>query len=443
MNQNWGVLACIGAFGLTFAGGVALIVSQRQDPPPLVPPAPVKPEAPKEEEKEKPPPKVEKKEVVNKPTKPTRAVIIQQWKGTQPPAPKGENSPNFEDFFYREIAFDRYGGKLVGYTNREAVCWDAIGGNRLHTFPVASRVVPRKPPNPPDFVIDQQIRITRDGRVVAMIDKNGKSVTLYEASSGTKIGTYKAPKDRSEFTQWRPPEFTPRGDSLVYCINGGGNRDEICAVSASTAAGRKVSLGRAFKEERFDWIVLIPLLDQSIFIRQWRGDIVKVLDLNTGQERKLDSVTVKPFSLFENRGIKVSPDRRYLSARSITSIEVVDWQKDQRLMKAGAETIHNEWWTPCGKRLVILKSTNWITYRGGHRITPIGGWLELWDVQKGVKIGDFEQDKVGLMNSVSAIAFTPDGKRFALADRAAGIAVLDFEMAFGVAPLPPVAHPEE
>ena len=435
MNQNWGIYACIGAFALTFAGGFALILNQRKEGAKVeAPPAPRPAPEPDKEVPKKPPEKKDGIAPKDKPPVPSRPILIKQWQGTQPPKPKGEDSPNYEDFFYRELFFDRYGARLVGCTSREAVCWDALGGTRLQTFPAATHTTPRKPPNPPDFHIDQDIRISPDGRTVAMIDRNGKSVTLYDAGSGARIAIYTAPKDRSQYTDHHPPEFTPRSGYLIYCTNGGGNKDELCAVSASTGAGRKLDLGRAYTQERFAWVVLIPVLDESTLIRQQHGDAITALDLRTGKERALKSISVKPFSLFENRGIKMSPNRRYLSARTIKTIEIVDWKEDKRIMQTGATTIHNEWWTPDGKRIVMLKSTDWIQYVNNVRTTPIGGWLELWDVEKGVKISDFAQDKVGLKYSV-ALAFSPDGKlrhrRSGGKHRRAG-----FEMAFKVARAP-------
>ena len=219
------------------------------------------------------------------------------------------------------------------------------------------------------------------------------------------------------------------------------NTEVVCALNATTAAGKIVDLKR--KDGDFHWVVLAALPRESTFVRQLQGDAVVALDLRTGKERPLKSITVKPFSLFETRGIKFSPNRRYLSARTIKTIEIIDWKEDKRLMQAGAETIHNEWWTPDGKRLIMHKSTNWIQYVNNRRTTPLGGWLERWDVEKGVKIADFAQDSVGLKSSISALAISPDGKRFAIGDLAANLAILDFEMAFKVPPLPPLPRPEE
>ena len=306
MNQNWGIVACIGGFALTF--GFAMIASQRGEvakPAPVVKPAP----APEKETLVEPPPKpIAKKDGgVAKPPKPSRPILIKQWQGTQPPKPKGEDSPNFEDFFYRQIAMDKYGARILGYTNREAVCWDAIGGTRLQTLPAATRTTPRKPPNPPDFHIDQHIRISADAKRVAMIDKNGKSVTIYDAASGARIGTFSAPKDRSQYTDHYPPEFTPRGTYLIFCTSGGGNKDEIYAVSASSATGRRVDLGRAYTAERYSWIALIPFADGSTFFCQQQGDAIQALNLSSGKERPLNSTQSQPFTLFENAASRYLP----------------------------------------------------------------------------------------------------------------------------------------
>lgn len=46
------------------------------------------------------------------------------------------------------------------------------------------------------------------------------------------------------------------------------------------------------------------------------------------------------------------------------------------------------------------------------------------------------------MGGLSTVAFTRDGKTMVAADREVQIAVIDFERAFGVPPLPPTPRPE-
>jgi hypothetical protein len=46
-----------------------------------------------------------------------------------------------------------------------------------------------------------------------------------------------------------------------------------------------------------------------------------------------------------------------------------------------------------------------------------------------------------MVDGIKAIAFSGDGKRFALGDGKATVALFDFETAFGVALLPPLPRP--
>ena len=190
------------------------------------------------------------------------------------------------------------------------------------------------------------------------------------------------------------------------------------------------------------WHVLIGVPNESALIRHTiNRQGIFVLDLQSGQERRLKSVTIEPFSLFENRGIKLSPNGR-LSARGGQFV-VVDWKADRQLMQKNGGHL-NECFTPDGKRRSSC-GTDIIQYQlypSYKRLTPVGGWLELYDVEKGVLIGKCVPEHHGLTEGIRSIAFSGDGKKFALGDAAAGVALLDFEMAFGVAPLPPLPRPQ-
>src|SRR5262249_21593672 len=151
---------------------------------------------------------------------------------------------------------------------------------------------------------------------------------------------------------------------------------------------------------------------------------VFVLDMNTGKEKRLTSITIEPFSLFENRGIKLSPNGRYLSARHGRFL-IVDWKEDRRLMEQNGYH-KSEWFTPDGKRLVAACDTDFIQYVNFQRTTPVGGWLELYDVEKGVQIGKCVPQDHGMKDGITALAFSGDGKKFALADGKASVGIYDF-----------------
>lgn len=446
MNQQLSVVVCVIAFGLTFAAGFAFLRTQEaEDPRPQAnqkpaPEAVDKPEPKKEPEAPKQEQEVAKPAPAKDPA--ARPTLISNWTGAAPPAEKGENEPSYELYYARELSVDWTGARVLTATYLEAICWDSASGLPLQKFKVATRTVPRKPPDKPELHIDQEVRVSPGARTVAMIDKNGKSVTLHDAVSGARLGTFRAPKDRDRYMDHHPPEFSVGGDFLLFSIKSADNRDQVCSVTAANAQAGVLDLRRPKNESSFMWRVLIGMPRAATLIRHAYSDDVRVLDLSTAKERVLKSVTVKPFSLFQTRGIKMSPNGRYLSARGIGRVQVVDWQNDRLLMSTSGD-ISNEWFTPDGTRLVVGKDTDWIQYRGGERLTPIGGWLELWDVERGTKLADFRQDKVGLRQGYVALGFSGDGTKFALGDRKNGVALIDFEKAFGVPPLPPVPAPQE
>lgn len=443
MNQNLGIYAVMAAFVLSFGGAFVWIQSQRPDAPATVngPDAPAPADPPPEPAKKDSPPEPARKEVVTKPPTPTRPTLIKRWQLPQPPKPRGEESLNYERYFCREIGVDQTGSRVVTQTQLEAACWDAATGARLHTYTAASRTVPRKPPDKPELHIDEELFITRDARIVARVRRDGKAVILNEATTGRLIGTYQTPKDMSCYLDHYPPAFTPRGDYLLMMHNHGA----LAAVNTSTARGGVLRLAPDWgKAHTQMWRVLIGAPNDSALIRHTTNrQGIFVLDLNTSQERRLSSVTIEPFSLFENCGIKLSPNGRYLSARSGQFV-VVDWKADRLVMKQTGGHF-SDWFTPDGKRLLVACDTDIIQYQiypSHKRLTPRGGWLDLYDVEKGVKIGTCTPQHHGLTNGIRAIAFSGDGKKFALGDAMAGVALLDFEMAFGVPPLPPLPRPQ-
>ena len=171
MNQNWGVYAAVAAFVASFGGAFAWIQTQRQDPPADGAVAGREcrrcagraRQSPPEPGKKDPPPDKDKKDggAVVKPPAPTRPTLIKRRQLAQPPKPKGEDAPNYERYFCREIGVDQTGSRVVTQTTLEVACWDAATGARLHTYPAASRTVPRKPPDKPELHIDEELFITR------------------------------------------------------------------------------------------------------------------------------------------------------------------------------------------------------------------------------------------------------------------------------------------
>jgi hypothetical protein len=448
MNQNWGLIGAIGAGVLAFVGGFAFVLNQRSNAPAanVAQPAPPANPQPEPSRKDAPPDKEKNKDksskddgTIGKIATPTRPALLKRWQMDQPPKPKGEEAPNYERYFCREIGVDQTGFRIVTQTQLEAVCWETASGTRVQTFKAASEIVPRKPPDKPELRVDEEIFITRDARIVARVRRDGTRITFHEAATGRQIGVYNTPKGKSRYLDYQPPAFTPRGDYLLFMQE----RDALVAVNTETATGAEVRMPANWTKAHTNmWRVLIPAPQESVLIRHAIGDQgIFALDLKTGQERQIKSVNFEPFSLFENRGIKLSPNGRYLSARRGEFV-VVDWKEDRKLTyQTGGH--FQEWFTPDGKRLVVATDTNIIQYQTYpyKRLTPIGGWLELYDVEKGVMIGKCVLEDHGIKEGTAALAFSGDGKKFALGDRHASVALFDFELAFGVPSLPPLPRP--
>ena len=128
-----------------------------------------------------------------------------RWQVTAPPKPKGDQEPSYENWFVRELAFDPSGTKLLTRTNQEAACWDALTGARLHTFKAAVRITPRKPPEKDSVDIQQATCISPCGRFVALVNNDGKAVSLFHAATGGEIGTYRPPKGDGHYIATASP----------------------------------------------------------------------------------------------------------------------------------------------------------------------------------------------------------------------------------------------
>jgi hypothetical protein len=456
MSQNWSLYACIGVFAAVFAGGATYLAGQRlnqPEPEQAAAARPVKEAAPAPAAKENPAPpapapedEAPRKVLVVR----SRPVVLKSWDVTAPPQPRGDQEPNYENYFVREIGIHPSGTKVITRTNLEAVCWDIATGQRLRTFKAATRIIPRKPPDKPELHIDQEIRMSPDARFIALINTSGQQATILESDTGRAIGTYYIPKDQAHWLGYHSPAFTPESEYLLMAVKRH-DKDAICAISTRTGAGSIVNLPRDWCKKTTDrWSVLAPVPRELAFIRHLGtygyqpGDAsgVYVLDLKTGKERVLKSIDFRPFSLFENRGIKVLPGGQYLSAR-YGELVIIDWKNDRLVTKFSPKSFHDEWFTPDGRRFAAHHVPKFIQVEipSGRRLTPLGGWLELYDAFTGGRqLGEFVMERHDLFG-LSTVGFSGDGKTMAVADRRTRVAIVDFEAAFGVPPLPPLPPP--
>lgn len=382
-------------------------------------PAPAKP-APEQKAAAKPPAAAAKS-----PARPGGSAVRHRWEVVRPPRLTGKAS-DYDDYVVRDVVLDPSGDRVLTRTRKEIAYRDARTGTRLQTFPA----------DPKKFFF-----VSPDARFVASVTKDGKEVTLFRAATGERVGTYRTPRGQERNPEKYTPTFTPGGDFFLFCVREK-KLDRICAMSTRNAAVRFLNVKREWDRDDYEWKVLLPLPREGAFLRQTFHMGVWRTDLKTGREHKINTVDFEPSLWQDAVGVKVSPDGRYLSARQQSQLKVIDWRSDRSLIKdRSTPRFDNEWFTPDGKRIAVLRTTDIIYIVNDEQRTPTGGWLQLYDIATGAKLAEFIMDSHGL-DGLSALAFHRDGRSFVMADKTCHVAVVDFERAFRVKPLPPAPAPE-
>ena len=124
------------------------------------------------------------------------------------------------------------------------------------------------------------------------------------------------------------------------------------------------------------------------------------------------------------------------------ALQVCEWRSGKRLLDltAGNFTISRGCFTPDGQRILVTRQATvekWIIGGAdGFRKEQYPNTVELYDLATKKQLGQYETNE----ESISGIGISADGKTLALADRTV-VSGVDFEAAFGVAPLPPVKRP--
>jgi hypothetical protein len=431
MNRiYWKIVACVAGFGVAALARFVLLPAQSPnafETRPGVEPTRSAEEgtgAPKPATSVPAEPAPKETRATPKPVIYRRPLILKRW---QVPAllPKTGKEPNYEDYYVREIFINPTGDKVVTLTNKEGVCWDVASGARLQTFHAATKGDP------------QALFVSPDARVMAIVKQNGKEVALREAATGKLIGKYQPTSGTERPIEKYPPAFTPGSEYFLFCHREN-KLDAICALSTRTGAGRVVHVPRDWGRNNYEWKLLAPLPRQGVVVRQVPYAGVFTVELKTGKERQIESIDFEPITKGESHSLKTSPDGRFVTARNKDQLKVFDWRNDRYIMKdKSTPTFRNEWFTPDGERLAVHRKSDTIYIVNGVRYTPPGGWLQLIDIATGTKIGEFIMDDNGL-DGLSALAFSRDGRSFVMADTTTHVAVVDFERAFGAAPLPPV-----
>jgi hypothetical protein len=379
-------------------------------------------------------------------TKPARTVrgdklVLKRLSLPDEKAPDGKSVD--KGFHVHALCLNPAGKRLVAVSQHDTYCLDIDSGKVLQTF---HNVLPTNNPRP------QYIAASPDARFVFVQSADGKEVTLCEAATARVIGRYKL-SDPAKMTTFllesRMPALTPAGEYLLVG-SGSVSPTNLHAVSTTTGAGALVDMPRVDLKQR-DYKHMLPVPQRSTFIvcggprvdsKNHPANIFAV-DTTTGKETALNCLSFQP-SYVDNRPLVLSPDGSLLLVKGQNAIEVCDWRANRLLFHHALNNTHYDHacFTPDGKRFaVIMRSSGILRFEldpnSDKSISkPIPDVVELFDIARQEKIGSFTPQDSGFGISVRALAVSHDGKSFAMWT-GTEVNFIDFEAAFGVAPLPP------
>src|SRR5262249_46064343 len=144
------------------------------------------------------------------------------------------------------------------------------------------------------------------------------------------------------------------------------------------------------------------------------------LDMKTGKDEPVTAVDIDPWTLFPHEGVVASRDGRLLLASNREAVEVCDWQANRRVLefKNSSLCFGSACFTPDGKRLLVVRIPTLekhIIQSGQVRVEQFPEAIELYDIARCEKIGEFDPEAHGLPRGVNALAVSPNGKTVAIA----------------------------
>jgi hypothetical protein len=368
-----------------------------------------------------------------------------------PQSKEKDTRAEVQDLFVQALYLDPTGTRLLAVGLHESYCIDVAGAKLLQRIRNDSSL--RR-----SFLLVG----SPDARFVVVPDADGKEFTLRDAATGRAIGgAQRLPEEKVSLSQWtsRFPTFTPARQYLLVAASS--PRDStLYAISTQTGKRQVVDLSNRDRSNR-DFSCVLALPQQStLFLaggarvdRKSNPSGVAVLDLATGKETRLASLTVGP-STIENRCMALSPDGTLLLVKSKDTLEVCDWRNDQLVFQYQDKLGHlvHPWFTPDGKRLIALRRASGVLRLqldpenpGRTLARRIDDVICLFDLTRQEPIGSFTPAQHGLDTLVRALAMSHDGRSFAVWS-GNEVTLIDFQTAFGIAPLPPqprLEGPEE
>lgn len=345
------------------------------------------------------------------------------------------------DMFHRALYLDAAGARLLAVSREEVHCIEVASGKVLQTFRSES-----------SGKRNEGIAASPDARFVVLADADGNGLTLRDAATGRAVGTLRVPENqRLAQLQWnsRSPSFTPAGDFLLVGV-ASPSESALHALSTKTGAAWVVNVPRGNTGKRdFGHLLAVPQWSTLLVANSLRADRktnpsgLFAVNLATGKETPLAGPRVRP-AVIDQRPLVLSPDGSLLLIKGADKLEVCDWRSGRVLFHHERNHDHyvQPWFTPDGKRFAVIRRvTDLIRYEFdpstpgksiGHRIDDE---VFLFDVARQEQIGSFRPAEHGLDSVVSALALAADGQSFAVWT-GSQVDVVDFQTAFGVAPLP-------
>jgi WD40 repeat protein len=372
------------------------------------------------------------------PPPPEKPLLIKHWK--MPGEPK-KDGDRWGDIRVNNLYLDPTGTRLVTQTRLETICWDVPRSKGILTYRPETKITQRSAAER-DVRIMQEILVSPDARVVAIVNKDGTEVLLRVAETGEVIADYKPMKGGGLWTDDNHPAFTPGSDYLLFatCLkNVAGDRYVFAAISTRDGKARILDLP-SFEKRHYMYTAMAPVprasgifFDHSFDFIPGTSSHVTFVDLKTGKEAPV-ATDFPPISSFPETGIRVSPDGRYLLVTS-GQFAVYDWRALKTYVKLPG--LSPAWFTPDGRRIVAHGApARMMLLPSGQQYTEPAD-LRLYDIATGQNLGMIKIGALGF-GSITSISFSGDGKTFAIADYIGKVAVVDFEQAFQVAPLPPM-----
>jgi WD40 repeat protein len=365
------------------------------------------------------------------------------------PAPEKLEGLEKNSYDVADLTIDDAGTRVLAKSKREVNCLDLASGRILHTFrPAKPRSDFQKPDTKYMFLSPDTKYVMVGSESHSGTKAQTKEMITYSADDGQLVGIGKL-NDRSELYHFTDPSsFTPNGDYLLLPSTHFSAGFLLQALTSRTGSVELLNFPGSGKMN-YDYRLLLPVPGEPVLIvyrdRSSKSDNpggVAALDLRTGAETPITSLTIKPWTLFYDRGVQLSLDGTRVLSQGIRELQVCDWRSNQRLleMKVGSdEQYNNARFTPDGKRFVVLWTPHYqLLHIGGPKsgFESVPSELRLYDIATQTKIATFIPKNHGLSGRINALAISRDGKTLAWGADTSVVAI-DFRAAFGIDPLPP------